>query len=159
LTNGALPSLRAATADDEPFLRRLYGETRISEFASLPLSEAQVTALCDAQFDAQAAGYRSAYPGATHFVVCSEGASVGRMIVAADARQLLLVDLCLMSAFRGRGWGRLLVRGLQDQARASAVPLRLQVERSSTVLGWYRELGFVVSGAEGTHISMSWTPP
>jgi GNAT superfamily N-acetyltransferase len=150
------PSLRASTPDDEPFFRELYRMTRFAEFAQLPLSAAQVNALCDAQFEAQAAGYRCAFPHAQHFAICCAGERVGRLIVAADARELLLVDLALMPAFRGRGWGALLVRKLQDQARASALPLRLQVERSSPVLNWYRELGFAVSGADGTHLSMTW---
>jgi GNAT superfamily N-acetyltransferase len=156
--SGPLPLLRAAAPADEPFFRSLYRETRLAEFASLPLSDAQVRALCDAQFDAQAAGYRSAWPTAEHHVVCFEGERVGRLVVAADAQGLWLVDILLAPSLRGRGWGRLLVRGLQERARASAVPLRLHVERSSDALGWYRELGFAVTGEEGTHVSMEWTP-
>jgi ribosomal protein S18 acetylase RimI-like enzyme len=156
--NGALPSLRRAIADDEPFLRSLYREARLAEFASLPLSGAQLSALCDAQFDAQAAGYRGDYPEANHFVVCSGGDRVGRLITARDTQALLLVDLVLLPACRGRGWGSLLVRQLQEEARASAVPLRLHVEDGSPAATWYRKLGFTVCGHEGTHSCMTWTP-
>jgi ribosomal protein S18 acetylase RimI-like enzyme len=155
----ATPVLRAVTREDEPFLRELYRVTRIPEFATLALSEAQLSALCNAQFDAQAAGYRSTYPQAEHLLICSHEQPAGRLVRARDAEGLVLVDIALMPAFRRRGWGRLLLRALQDEARASAAPLRLHVEKSSPALAWYLRLGFAVSGEEGAHYALRWTPP
>ena len=153
-----LPSLRPATPADEPFLRQLYREARSAEFASLGWTEAQVAALCDAQFDVQAAGYRSAFPQAEHFVACLGEAPVGRVITARDGQGLLVVDIALMPHARGRGWGTQLIRGLQERARAAAMPLRVEVERSSRAVAWYRRLGFVECGESGLHLAMAWTP-
>jgi ribosomal protein S18 acetylase RimI-like enzyme len=153
----AAPVLRPATPEDEPFLRELYRVTRSAEFAALPLEPAQLRALCDSQFDAQLAGYGGAYPQVRQFVVASRDEPAGRLITARDATSLWLLDIALMPAFRGRGWGGQLVRGLQDEARASARALRLHVEMSSPWLAWYQRVGFVVEGASGMHYELRWT--
>ncbi len=150
------PSLRAATPGDEPFFRALYGETRRAEFAALCLDEASLTALCNAQFAAQATGYRNAFPQADHFVVCRGDRPVGRMVTAREVHAMVLLDIALVPAVRGRGWGRLLVRRLQEEARALGVPLRLHVERTSRALAWYLSLGFAVRGEEGLHSELEW---
>jgi ribosomal protein S18 acetylase RimI-like enzyme len=150
----AAPVLRPATPEDEPFLRELYRITREAEFAVLP--PAQMRVLCDAQFDAQLAGYGSTYAEVRQFVVASRGEPVGRLIQARDASGLWLLDIALMPAFRHRGWGGQLVRGLQDEARACALPLRLHVEKSSPWLAWYQRLGFELEGASGLHYELRW---
>lgn len=155
----AVPSLRLAAPGDEPFLRQLYRASRSAEFASLGWTEPQVAALCDAQFDAQATGYRSAFPQAEHFVVCVDAVPVGRVITARDAPGVLIVDIALAPSVRGRGWGTQVIRALQDRARADAMPLRVDVERSSRAAAWYRKLGFVECGERGLHLAMAWTPP
>lgn len=152
-------SLRAATPGDEPFFRALYVETRRAQFAALCLDEARLAALCNAQFDARAAGYGQAYPQADHFVVCREGQPVGSLVTAREAHAMVLLDIALVPAVRGRGWGRLLVRRLQQEAHALGVPLHLHVERASPALAWYRTLGFVVRSEEGLHSLMEWPGP
>jgi len=153
----AAPTLRPATPEDEPFLRELYRVTRAGEFAALPLAPAQLRALCDTQFDAQLAGYRAAYCQVQQFVVASSDEPAGRLIKARDATSLWLLDIALMPEFRGRGLGGHLVRALQDEARTSASPLRLHVEKSNPWLAWYQRLGFVVEGASGLHYELKWT--
>ena len=153
----AAPTLRPATPEDEPFLRELYRVTRAGEFAALPLAPAQLRALCDTQFDAQLAGYRAAYRQVQQFVVASPDEPAGRLIKARDATGLWLLDIALMPAFRHRGWGGQLVRGLQDEARACASPLRLHVEKSSPWIAWYQRLGFVVEEESGLHYEFKWT--
>ena len=153
------PELRPATPADEPFLRELYRTTRIAEFSLLPLDEAQIAALCNAQFDAQAVGYRIAYPEAEHRVVWLAGKRAGRLITARDDEGIIVLDLALMPAFRRRGWGSFLVRGVQEIAAASALPLRLHVEKSNTAMAFYEGLGFVVAGDEGLRYVLRWKGP
>jgi ribosomal protein S18 acetylase RimI-like enzyme len=150
----ATPVLRPATPEDEPFLRELYRVTRGAEFAALP--PMQVRAICDAQFDAQLAGYRGAFQEVRQLVVASREEPAGRVIKARDASSLWLLDIALMPAFRHRGWGSQLVRGLQDEARACASPLRLHVEKSSPSLAWYQRLGFVVEDTSELHCELKW---
>ena len=153
----AAPLLRPATPEDEPFLRELFRVTREAEFAALPLAPGQVRALCDAQFDAQLAGYRGAYTEVQQFVVVSPDESAGRLIRGRDGSSLWLLDIALMPAFRHHGLGSQLVRGLQDEARACALPLRLHVEKSSPWLAWYQRLGFVLDAASGLHYELTWS--
>jgi ribosomal protein S18 acetylase RimI-like enzyme len=62
-----------------------------------------------------------------------------------------------MPEFRGRGCGRFIVRGLQEIAGASGVPLRLHVEKSSVAQAFYEALGFVIAGDESLRYLLRWT--
>jgi ribosomal protein S18 acetylase RimI-like enzyme len=157
--NAPEPELRFATPADEPFLRELYRTTRIAEFSLLPLDEEQLAALCNAQFDAQAAGYRIAYPEAEHRVVWLASERAGRLVTARDDEGIIVLDLALTPEFRGRGWGTFLVRGLQQIASASSLPLRLHVEKSSPALAFYERLGFVAVGDEALRYVLRWMGP
>ena len=152
------PALRASVPEDEPFLRELYRTTRAGELAALPWGEAEVSAFCRWQFDVQVASYRQSYPQARHLIICDREAPAGRMITARTDEGLVLVDLALLPAFRNRGWGTLLLQGLQEDARRSALPLLLQVERNNRALTLYRRLGFAVTGESGVRFAMRWSP-
>ena len=152
------PALRAAAPADEAFLRTLYRETRAAEFAALGWSEAQVRSLLDAQFDAQAAGYRARHARAERAIACDADQPVGSLVTALDDEALLLLDLALLPAWRGRGWGSQLLRGVQRRAAAAGVQVRLHVAMGNPALAWYRRHGFVVTGEEGVHVAMAWTP-
>jgi ribosomal protein S18 acetylase RimI-like enzyme len=80
------------------------------------------------------------------------------MITAATKEGLLLVDIALMPAFRNRGWGSLLVRALQDEARGSGTAMLLQVEIWNPALALYRRLGFIAEGDDGIRYWMRWNP-
>jgi len=150
------PMLRPATPEDESFLRELFRETRAAEFAALSWAPAQVAALCNLQFDAQAAGYRTSFPQARHLIICDDHVPAGRMIKAETGDGLLLVDLALLPAFRNRGWGSQLVRSLQEEARNRAVALFLQVDKNGPAQALYRRLGFTVEGDDGVRYTMRW---
>jgi ribosomal protein S18 acetylase RimI-like enzyme len=149
--------LRPATAADEPFLRALYRSTREAEFAMLGWTQPQVAALCDMQFRAQAAGYRRDHPGAEYLVICAPaGEAVGRLTRARYPDALLLVDIAVLPAFRGRGAGTWAIRTLQDEAAARAVPLFLHVDKANPALSLYQRLGFVIESDDGMRYGMRW---
>jgi GNAT superfamily N-acetyltransferase len=154
-----LPTLRVVAPDDEAFLRALYRTTRVDELAPLRWSESQIDEFCNSQFDAQTAGYRLAFPGAEHMIICEGTVAAGRLIKARIADGLLLVDIALLPIYRNRGWGTALLRDLQDEAGRAGVPLLAEVEVNSPAPRLYRRLGFATTGEDGVRYSMIWTGP
>jgi ribosomal protein S18 acetylase RimI-like enzyme len=156
-SSSSIPALRPAALADTPFLRSLYRSTREVEMAAVPWTEMQKAAFCDMQFNLQTAGYAQAFPGAEHLMICTpHGEPAGRLIKARLADALQLVDIALLPAWRGRGWGGWLIGALQQEAAGLQMPVQLTVEKINPALTLYRRLGFVVTGEDDLRFRMRW---
>jgi ribosomal protein S18 acetylase RimI-like enzyme len=155
--------LRAATPDDEPFLRRLYATTRARELALVPWTDDQKTAFVEMQFAAQHRHYHEHYHDTTFDVVILEAeasgldaAPIGRLYVARWTSEIRIVDIAILPEFCNRGVGTRLLRELQDEARASAKPLRIHVEHFNPARRLYDRLGFQEIETNGVYHLMEW---
>src|ERR1051325_5828489 len=110
-------SLRPSTPNDDAFLARVYASSRAEELAITGWSEEQKADFCRRQFDAQSAYYAANYPEAAFQIVDRNGEAVGRLYVARWEKESRIVDITLLSEFRGSGVGTKLLRDLQDEAR------------------------------------------
>jgi ribosomal protein S18 acetylase RimI-like enzyme len=156
-SSSSIPALRPAALADTPFLRSLYRSTREVEMAAVPWTEMQKTAFCDMQFNLQTAGYAQTFPAAEHLMICTpHGEPAGRLIKARLADALQLVDIALLPAWRGRGWGGWLIGALQQEAAGLQMPVQLTVEKFNPALTLYRRLGFVVIGEDDLRFRMRW---
>ncbi len=136
--------LRPETPEDRPCLRRLFRIEREAMFALLPLPEDQKHRLLDNQFDCQLTHYRAAYPGFDILVLAHGAAPCGRLCLAGEADDIVLVDLLIDPAFRRRGIGGALIRGLQEHAAALGLGVRLHVDKTNPAQALYRRLGFTI---------------
>jgi hypothetical protein len=93
-------SLRPVTADDRPFLERLYRIVRWDELAATGWPDEAKTAFLGSQFKFQRRGYAMSNPLAELYVVRHAGASIGRLYVDRSGREVELVE------WRGRGLER-----------------------------------------------------
>lgn len=145
----SLPSLRPVTPSDDAFLFELYASTRAEEVAGWGWSAAQAEPFLRLQWLAQRRGYDARYPSEGHCILELEGRPAGRLWVVRGEQALRLVDISLLPAYRSRGVGTALLRGLLEEAAAAGKPLRLHVARSNPALRLYERLGFTpVGGAE-----------
>jgi GNAT superfamily N-acetyltransferase len=151
-------SLRAAVEDDEPFLRELYESTREEELAIVPWSEQQKRDFLDFQFFAQRAHYLKHHPQASHDLILCAGAPAGRLYVERTAREILVVDVALLPAHRGRGIATALLRELLDEARSGVREIVIHVERMNRARVLYERLGFAVVQDLGAYLRMAWDP-
>ena len=149
-------SVRAATPEDEPFLRDVYATTRAAELAAVPWNEGQKRAFCDQQFDAQIADYRRTFRETEDLVVCHGATAVGRILKALTRNEFILLDFVLMPEHRNRGWGSFLLGMMQDEARTALVPIVLYVELHSPAVAFYRRHGFVITGEDSLRFAMKW---
>lgn len=155
---GAAVRLRPIGPDDLGFLAALYASTRTAELALVPWTEAQKAAFLQQQFAAQHHHYQTYYAAASFDVVLVGDEPAGRLYVDRGPREIRIVDIAFLPAFRNRGLGTRFIRALQDEAAASGRTLSIHVERMNPALALYERLGFRLVEDKGVYLLMAWTP-
>ncbi|MGB6175887.1 MAG: GNAT family N-acetyltransferase, partial [Methylocella sp.] len=101
-----------------------------------------------------------AYPDARFEIVECDGAPIGRIVTARTPDALLIVDIALVAAWRGRGIGASLVYGVLIDARAAGLPVRLSVSANNgPALRFYLRLGFKPIERSAIDIRLEWRDP
>lgn len=152
------PTLRPATGEDAAFLLEVYKSSRGEDLRELGWDETRITEFLDMQYEAQRTFDDQDYAQANDEVILSAGKRAGRLLVDSREHEIRCVDLALLPEFRNQGWGTLLLRRLQREAKAAHKPLRLQVIRYSRAVRLFERLGFVRTSETGTHFQMEWKP-
>jgi ribosomal protein S18 acetylase RimI-like enzyme len=151
-------ALRAATADDLPFLGRLYRDTRRLELEGWGWPQEQREWFLQMQFDARQRSYEAAYPNAEDRIVCIQDVPAGRLLLNREPAGLQLIDLALLEEFRNQGLGTELLRRLQRECERERIALCLQVLTANPAMRLYRRLGFEQVSADPVHARMEWLP-
>jgi ribosomal protein S18 acetylase RimI-like enzyme len=152
------PTLRPATPEDEEFLHQVYASTREEELAVVPWSPAEKDAFLRMQTRAQRVHYASAYPQDRYQVIEHHNQRVGRLLVHQDARRLHVVDVAVLTAFRGRGVGSAVLTDLQVTAARAGIPVTMSTEANNPARRLYDRMGFVVVEEHDLHVLLRWTP-
>lgn len=153
-------TLRRVTASDTAFLLRVYASTREEELALTDWSDEQKEAFVRMQFEAQHRYYQEHYADATFDVIEIGGVPAGRLYVHRRPAEIRLVDVTLLSEFRGTGAGTTLLRALMAEAEAAGKPLTIHVEMYNPALRLYERLGFTAIPADrGPYLFLEWRPP
>jgi ribosomal protein S18 acetylase RimI-like enzyme len=150
--------LRAAGADDEPFLYRVYGSTREDELAPLGWDEAATEAFLRMQFAVQSRAYRDAHPQASFEVIVVDGEPAGRLYVDRAGAAIHVVDIALLPTHRGAGIGTRLLADLIDEARRAGRRVEVEALRGSRAVALYERLGFRVEREGDVYIGLGWSP-
>lgn len=111
--------LRAATPADDPFLREVFLEVRRAGLPGLP--DDQLDPLLAMQYRAHTADRRARYPHAETSIVTVQGEPVGTVTVDRDGSRVHLVDLAILSAFRGRGIASEIIADLVRSSRRATL--------------------------------------
>jgi ribosomal protein S18 acetylase RimI-like enzyme len=149
--------LRPEVEADAAFRLALFRASRGPGWDKVALPAELLDRIMEQQFHAQTQGYRMAYPEARLEIVTVEEVPVGRLVTDRGAGALHLIDIALAPEHRGLGLGEAILRRLMDEAAALAVPLTLQVAQDNLAAQrLYRRLGFEMTSATETHLSLSW---
>jgi GNAT superfamily N-acetyltransferase len=152
-------AVRPAGDADGAFFARVYASTREDEVARMPFgSKEERSGFLAQQFAAQSAHYARCYGGASYGVVVVDGVDAGRLIVAELADEVLIVDVALLPAFRGRGVGTRLLAPLLAEADAAGRTVGIHVERLNPAQRLYERLGFVAGDDDGVYRKMERPP-
>jgi ribosomal protein S18 acetylase RimI-like enzyme len=148
--------LRPAVPSDQAFFVELYRSTR-EDLLGLLADPRYIDGLIAMQQQMQVAGYRSSYPDAFYQVLELDGAPVGRLVTAAVAGALRVVDIAVMPRARGRGVAGEALRRLQVKAGLDGRDLTLAVRKDNAgARRLYAALGFAVEAEDGAVLQLRW---
>lgn len=146
-------SLRPLRADDDAFLFRLYASTR-EELSALSAEDGPLSSLLRQQFDLREVQYRSRHPTASVDAILREGRAIGRLTLDRSGAEIVLVDIALMPAERGQGWGSRVLASLVEEADRARRAIRLTVALENPASRLYRRAGFVAVDDDGVYAGM-----
>lgn len=149
-------ALRDATENDVAFLSAVYASTRAEELALTDWGDEQKAEFCRMQFEAQDAHYKTYYPSARYHVIECDGEPVGRLYVDRWEREIRIMDIALLTAWRRRGIGSCLLEELKAEGKATGKALSIHVEKFNPALHWYERLGFQAIEDKNVYWLMRW---
>ena len=146
--------LRETTPEDEQFLFDVYASTRQEELEGLGWDDNQKRDFIKMQFLAR----ERSYPRVGDRIIVLNGRPIGRMLVDRNDAEILLRDIALLTQYRNRGLGTILIYDLMKEASVSGKAIRLHVLATSAAVRLYDRLGFSKTGAEAAYLEMKWLP-
>ena len=151
-------SLRAITDDDNDFLYQVYASTREEELRSTPWSAEEKAEFLRMQFQAQHNHFQEHFRDARYEIILLGETRVGRLYIHRGKTEVRILDIALLSEYRGQGIGGKIVRDVLDEAQESGKAVRLHVEQNNPAMRLYARLGFKRLEDVGMHCLMEWLP-
>lgn len=149
--------LRPVVDADRPLIATIFADGRAADYARWGLSPEQLEALVQHQSAAQWLHYQSHYPASVHSLICVGDTAVGRVWLDQGEDALRLLDLTVLSAWRGRGIGGRILDGLKADARRSGRSIGIWLSDSEDKTWWARR-GFEPQEQRDFHQRWDWTP-
>lgn len=160
-SSSAMPagiSLRPATVGDQPFLATLYRSAR-PDLQFIDGEPEFVETVIAQQYAAHAKGTGEEYPNAMHFVIEKTEAAVGALVVDFGHNEVRVIYIAFITAARGFGYGKAVLRGVQQAASQVQCPVAVVVWHNNPgAKRIYLELGFQVEESELMADRMVWYP-
>jgi ribosomal protein S18 acetylase RimI-like enzyme len=155
--SGSAIHLRPVLPEDAEFLYRVFSGTREREMELVPWDTAQKELFLRSQCHAQRVHYEKYFPQATHDIILCGEHLAGRLYVDRTDEAIHIVDIALLSEYRGAGIGTRLLQDLLREARDSGRVVRIHVEKHNPALNLYQRLGFQIQNDAGVYFLMEWT--
>ena len=124
----------------------------------MPWAEEQKLAFLTQQFEAQDKDYRANYKDADFLVIQVDERDAGRLYVQRSADELLIIDIALLPAERGKGIGTKILGDLLREADETRRKVTIHVEHFNPALRLYERLGFRKVEEVGIHFRMVHDP-
>jgi GNAT superfamily N-acetyltransferase len=149
---------RPMTDDDSMLLFELYASNRADELSRTGWATPQQRSFFRMQALDQERYFQRHYDHLDRRTICINGFSAGRLLVDRPSHAITIVDLALLPAFRGRGVGSLLIRGLLEEAAEQDVPVHVELPKGTDVLTTCERLGFRYADDLGDRWHLVWSP-
>ncbi len=170
----SLPGTDGEGGGDLPFLRDLYASTRREEMALSGWPDDQIEAFLTQQFEAQHIHYMQHYPDSDFDLILFDEdpeskiqnprskiqiLPIGRLYLDEREDEFRVIDIALLSEWRGKKIGGRLMRDVLDLARKKDKAVRIHVEPTNLAKHLYERLGFRQLDSNGVYDLMEWTAP
>lgn len=151
-------TLRAASDEDEAFLREVYASSRAQELAMVPWNDEQREAFLRMQFDAQHSYYHAQFPEASYQVILREAEPIGRIYVLRKDEEIRVLDITVLAQHRGGGVGTSLMRELLHEADRDGKTVNIWVESYNPSRILFERLGFAKIQEDGVNYLLEYRP-
>ena len=139
-------------------LFKIFKSVRKYEWEIMPPSEPQKRIMQRQQFEAQELQSRTNFPQADFKIIQLGRKSVGRLYINHDPRNIHIIDITLLPAFRNQGIGSQILRQILENARTYNKTVSLHVQQHNPALALYRRLNFQIVYASPSYLFMEWVP-
>ena len=151
-------NFKAISENDMAFLAELYRSTRWGEVMQAPWSDQQRIEFLNQQFNAQHTHYLSHYPHAEKLLIQRNEINIGRIYVDRDDSSICLIDVALLTDYRGKGLGSQILKELLAEAQTTKKKVVIHVENFNPAYAWYLKHGFQQIEDKGVYQYMEWYP-
>ncbi|WP_236980098.1 GNAT family N-acetyltransferase [Membranihabitans maritimus] len=145
------------TDNDLEFLEKVYRSTREEEISRAPWSEEDKAHFIHHQFLAQHTFYSEQFSDAKFDIIFVDGQKAGRLYIEEREDELRIIDIALLPAFRGQGWGTKLLEEIKLLAEKKTKSVGIHVEKNNPAMSLYIRLGFKDIEDKGVYQFMKWT--
>ena len=139
------------THQDEPFLFALYSEIRANELDIVPWDEAQKNAFLQQQFQLQHHHYTTNYKNACFQIIKLDEIPIGRLYVAELMDEIRIIDITILSEFRGKNIGTGLIEEILHDANNKNKVVQIYLETNNQSANLFARLGFVPITNDGVY--------
>ena len=148
--------LRPLRADEDELWREVFYDSVRVHYEPLNLAEEQLRGLLEMQYHAQNLDYRTNYPNASNYVIEYKGVNAGRVILSTEHGDLHIIDMAVLTEFRGCGIATNIFGWFFDMSRKKDLAIRFYVEKSNPAFSLYERVGFKVVEDVTSHYRMEW---
>lgn len=139
------------THQDVPFLFALYSETRANELKLASWNEEQKNAFLHQQFQLQHYHYNSSYKNALFQIVKLNEIPIGRLYVAELVDEIRIIDVTILTEFRGKNIGTGLIEEILHDADKKNKVVQIYLETTNQSANLFARLGFVPIADDGVY--------
>ena len=150
--------LRPEVKKDYAFIEAVYRSTREAELNLTNWTEQQKEAFVLMQSMAQLSEYKTKFPGAVFQIIIFNKKNAGRFYTWENDMEIRLIDITLLSQFRGKGIGTTLLGDLIKRSDMVQKKISLHVDPINPALQLYQRLGFIHVKNNGRHFYMERNP-
>ncbi|NUO83088.1 GNAT family N-acetyltransferase [candidate division KSB1 bacterium] len=144
----------AAFQPEVQALSRAQARAFVDAVEALP--PAQREAFLRMQFRAQQAHHQKYYADAQFQVILHNAEPIGRLYIAYWKNEIRVVDIALLPAYRGQGYGAAILTRILSEGEEAGLPVRIHVEKFNPALRLYERLGFRPIEDKGVYWFMEW---
>ncbi|MDD5698328.1 MAG: GNAT family N-acetyltransferase [Victivallaceae bacterium] len=149
-------TFRNITTKDLPFLKKVYFSTRLEELQPTGWDGTQINDFLEMQFSFQHRAYTENYPGAELLIISLGHNDIGRLYLQKRQAEIRIIDIALLTEYRGRGIGSKIMTDILREADRKALPVTIHVERNNPALSLYARLGFEIIEDQGVYYFMKY---
>ncbi|GFM51634.1 GNAT family N-acetyltransferase [Pseudomonas capsici] len=158
LNNADGLEVRPSRDSDAPFIQSLYRSAR-PDLQFIDGEREFVDEVIAQQFRVQETGMGGEFPNAMHYVIEKLGTLIGALVTDFGPNEIRVLYLAFIPAARGKGYGRTVLRGVQQAAEKVCCPVATVVWANNPhARQHYLALGFQVEERDVAAERLVWYP-